>query len=145
MCGKHAIGPRHDAVIEATGATTVVCLVEQHELVDRYPEYLAWLQVEAGRRAVWFPIPDLDAPSFDSVSTLVDDIVARVVGGEQVLIHCAAGFGRTGTVAACVMVMLGVGADEALATIRQHRPMAGPEVGAQRDLVAAMSDRVSAR
>lgn len=38
--------------------------------------------------------------------------------GEQVLLHCAAGIGRTGTVAACVLKSLGLSSVEALAAVR---------------------------
>ena len=51
------------------------------------------------------------------------------------LVHCAAGFGRSGTVAVCTLVALGVGRREALERVATDRPGAGPEVGAQRELV----------
>ena len=43
MCGKHAIGPDPAAAIARCSTAsvdtpvTVVCLVEEHELADRYP------------------------------------------------------------------------------------------------------------
>jgi protein-tyrosine phosphatase len=139
LCGKHAIGPDPDAALRRSGATTVVCLVEEHELTDRYPEYLEWLRARRGERALWFPIHDLHAPSLESARDLVGTLVARLHTGEHLLIHCGAGIGRAGTVAACVLLELGMEHDEALAHVASHRPMGGPEVGAQRDLVAAFS------
>jgi protein-tyrosine phosphatase len=145
LCGKHAIGPDVDATLVAVGASTVVCLTERHELVDRYPEYVAWLEHERGRRALWHPIPDLHAPTLSELEPLVDELVGRLATGEGLVVHCGAGIGRAGTVAVCLLVSLGVALDDALDLVAAHRPMAGPEVGAQRDVVTAHAARRSAR
>ncbi len=68
-------------------------------------------------------------------------LVTRIRNGEHLLIHCAAGIGRTGTIAACILVELGMGSDDALTLIRSSRPGAGPEVGPQLDLVNAVARR----
>ena len=39
--------------------------------------------------------------------------------GESVLLHCAAGLGRTGTAAACVLKALGLETREALQRVRE--------------------------
>ena len=135
LCGKHAIGPDHAGALERAGATTVVCLVEAHELDDRYPEYLAWLHEHRGHDAVWLPVHDLHAPSLDRALPFLDDLVVRLLRGEGLLMHCGAGIGRAGTMATCLLVELGVPAQEALALVAASRPMAGPEVGSQLDLV----------
>ena len=57
----------------------------------------------------------------------------RVVSG--------AGIGRAGTMAAAVLMTMDVPADDALAIVAEHRPMAGPEAGAQRDLIDALAAR----
>ncbi|MEZ5280252.1 MAG: tyrosine-protein phosphatase [Acidimicrobiales bacterium] len=149
LCGKHAIGPDVGAaMLRANGAGTVVCLTERYELADRYPDYVAWLDTNAadspvhGRAAaIWHPIPDLHAPSLDDAEALVTRIVDRLDDGEGVLMHCAAGIGRAGTMATLVLMAVGLNVTEALWTVGQHRPMAGPEVGAQMDLVEAFSRR----
>jgi len=48
----------------------------------------------------------------------VEQIAHSLVLGEQVLLHCAAGIGRTGTVAACVLKSLGLPRETALSTVR---------------------------
>jgi protein-tyrosine phosphatase len=143
LCGKHAIGPDPQALLGRVGATSVVCLTEVAELVDRYPEYVAWLRAAHAEQAVWFPIPDLHAPEAGAAVALVDDLARRLRGGAQVVIHCAAGFGRSGTLATCVLIALGTGAADALALVAASRPMAGPEVGAQRDLVEAFAGHLA--
>lgn len=140
LCGKHLVGPDPEAALRRVEGTTVVCLTERHELADRYPDYVQWLERHRGSRALWFPIPDLHAPALDAVRLLVDQLVERLADGQHLVVHCAAGFGRAGTVATCVLMSLGIGRDEALATVAAGRPGAGPEVGAQRELV----DRLAA-
>ena len=135
LCGKHAVATR----FESGSWDTIVCLVERHELDGRYTDYLAWLD-GAPPEAVWLPIHDLHVPSFDAMDELVSGIVARLRAGDRVLVHCAAGMGRAGTTAACVLVRLGSSVDDALATVARCRPGAGPEAGVQLDLVRRFAD-----
>jgi hypothetical protein len=136
LCGKHAVGPDPDAVLERLGATTIVCLNEDDELRGRYPGYVAWLQASAPERAVWFPIPDLHAPDLDALRRLVEALRLRVAAGEGLLLHCGAGIGRAGTVAAALLVTMGEGLDDALAHLLACRPTAGPQTAIQEDLLA---------
>jgi hypothetical protein len=139
LCGKHAVGPDPIAALERAGADTIVCLNEVDELGDRYPEYVAWLRRETAERHIWFPVPDLHAPPLADVLPLLDELHQRLDAGGALLVHCGAGIGRAGTVATLVLVGLGMGEEEALAHVAAHRPMAGPEAGSQRELVAAVA------
>ena len=137
LCGQHFVGPDVGEAMRRTGATVVVCLNESAELVDRYPEYVAWLRSD--ERALWHPIPDLHAPPLEEARSLLQRLRTLVESGEVLLVHCGAGIGRAGTVAAGLLLTMGVPADEALATVAAHRASAGPEAGAQRDLLAALA------
>ena len=139
LCGKHFVGPDPEEALRKTGATTVVCLSQAPELADRFPEYVEWLAANEPARAVWFPVPDLHAPDVGLAGDLVARLCARIERGEVLLVHCGAGIGRAGTIAAAVLLAMGASLDDALATVAANRPMAGPEAGAQRDLLEALA------
>ena len=53
---------------------------------------------------------------------LIRNVADRLREGKNVVVHCRGGLGRTGTVAACVLVALGDhSADEAIAAVRAAR------------------------
>jgi protein-tyrosine phosphatase len=137
LCGKHFIGPDVEAALKAVGASHVVCLNERHELEDRYPQYVEWLRTDD--RALWHPVPDFHAPHIDDARQLVLELRQRIESGETLLVHCGAGIGRSGTIAAAILITMGASLEDALATVAAHRPMAGPEAGAQRDLLVALA------
>ena len=144
LCGKHAIGPDPEGLMERVGADTVVCLTQVHELADRYPEYVTWLRAQPADRTLWYPINDLHAPTLDEFAPVLTDIVERIAAGGRLIVHCAAGIGRAGTTAVAVLVSLSVPLDEAIAHVRHHRPAAGPEVGAQLELVRRLHEHLTA-
>ncbi|HYN33089.1 MAG TPA: hypothetical protein VES40_10735 [Ilumatobacteraceae bacterium] len=145
LCGKHAIGPDPEGLMARVGADAVVCLNEEHELAERYPNYVAWLREQAPLRAVWYPISDLNAPKLEEFAPVLTGLVDRVVAGERLIVHCAAGIGRSGTTAVAMLVSLAVPLDQALDRVRRHRPGAGPEVGAQLDLVRRLHEHLDER
>lgn len=140
LCGKHFIGPDPEDALARTGATTVVCLNHAEELEGRYPHYVDWLRANRDSRAIWFPVHDLHAPELQAASTVLDELVARIDRGEVLLVHCGAGIGRAGTMAAALLMRLGASMTDALSTVAAHRPMAGPEAGAQRDLLELLAE-----
>jgi protein-tyrosine phosphatase len=139
LCGKHFVGPDPDAALASVGATTVVCLTERAELADRYPAYVDWLVVNAPERAVWHPIADLHAPDRPAAHSLLSELDGRLCAGEGLLLHCGAGIGRAGTIAIALLMMRGGSLAESSAIVAAHRPMAGPEAGAQSDLLAQLA------
>jgi protein-tyrosine phosphatase len=141
LCGKHVVGPDAEAALARVGGTAIVCLTQRHELEGRYPHYVEWLLTHRGTRAVWVPVHDLGALPIEEAVALVDELVGRLAEGETVLMHCAAGIGRAGTMAVAVLHRLGATVEDAQRTVRASRPMAGPEAGAQSELLAALDAR----
>ena len=84
------------------------------------PDYPRFLEASRlGERWLEFPIRDRSVP--DDLTTFLA-LLDRLAGLLQrpktlVAIHCAAGVGRTGTVAASLLVRIGLPPDEALALI----------------------------
>lgn len=78
-----------------------------------------------GMTSHWFPIPDGGVPEdFGSFIAVVRTIVSALRTGSRVVVHCRGGLGRAGTVAACVLVLLGEPAAEAMRLVREARPRA---------------------
>jgi ADP-ribosyl-[dinitrogen reductase] hydrolase len=73
------------------------------------------------------PVRDVSVPrpdQLDAARALVHDIVAAVDAGRTVVVHCRGGLGRSGLIAASVLVARGVAADLAIAAVRDARPSA---------------------
>ncbi len=145
LCGHRVVGPDPEGVLARVGAETILCLCQRHELAERYPGYVAWLDRWGPERASWFPIPDLGVRPVEEFVELVEGAVDGIRGGRRLVAHCAAGIGRSGTFATGVLLALGVGHDQALATVARHRPTAGPEVGAQAELIVELATRFASR
>lgn len=135
LCGLRDVVGRPDGVLSDTGATTMVCLNERTELVRRSPAYLQWLHANQPDRALWFPIRNFHAESADATMPFLDMIVERLERGEGVVMHCALGQGRAGTMAVCLLMRLGATQDEAVQTVAGHRVFAGPADSSQWALV----------
>ncbi len=131
LCGKHLVGPDPEAALKRTGASTIVCLNPIGELASRYPDYVDWLRAYNGESAMWVPVHDMHALALEDFSAVVEAVRARLDDGRGVIIHCGAGIGRAGTLASAVLVSLGMSVDGALAHLRAHRPMAGPQTREQ--------------
>ena len=120
-------------VIALWRPTAVVTLVEDHELELLGVSELG-VQVRA-RGMAWHHLPIVDVQPPDARfevqwQSVGLELLAALAGGGRVLVHCRGGLGRAGTVAARLLVELGVPARDVIARVRQARPGA-IETGAQ--------------
>lgn len=144
LCGKHLIGPDPDGTLERTGASVVVCLNEENELAHRYDEYVAWLKANAATgKAHWYPIHDMHAPSLDDLVALIAQLRTRLDSGDGIVVHCGAGIGRAGTIAAAILISHGMAVDEALTHLRASRLSAGPQTSAQERILEEFAAHIA--
>lgn len=86
-----------------------------------------------GMKFVSLPIPDRQVPNSESeVSAVVDRIDADLTTGKNVVVHCRQGIGRTGLVAACLLVAKGLTSERAVKTLSAARGIEVPETAEQR-------------
>lgn len=135
LCALRDVAHDPEQMLAATGASTIVCLNQREELEGRAPAYVEWLRANQPGRALWFPIRNFRAESAAATMPFLQMIIDRLERGEGVVMHCAMGQGRAGTMAVGVLMMLGASADDALRTVAAHRMYAGPGESSQWALV----------
>ena len=127
--------PRRDRDLAHLQHEGIRRLINLHEK-PHPPSRLA----EFGLVECHLPVPDFTAPTQPQLETAIAYVTAAVAAGERVAIHCGAGLGRSGTVAACYLVELGQDWRSAVAMVRAARPGA-IETSSQLAAVAAYAER----
>jgi ADP-ribosyl-[dinitrogen reductase] hydrolase len=107
------------------GAAAVVTLLEPEELMLLRVESLG--QEVLRRNMLWFhlPIVDVSIPSekFEQEWDVAGEELRSILRGKlDVLIHCRGGLGRAGTIAARLLIELGIEPKKATASVRAARP-----------------------
>lgn len=100
------------------------------------------LQNEAGEVRIQgmdftsFPIPDRQVPRSESkLAEVLEGLTRSLQTGKNVLVHCRQGIGRSGLVAACLLVKRGMSPGAAMASVSATRGVSIPETAEQRDWI----------
>lgn len=125
---------------KTAGVDLVVSLLtvdEVHEL-DLEAEGAVCRENHIGFRQ--FAIPDRGIPNSDAAArALATEIATAVALGRNVVVHCRQGIGRSGMIAAAVLVHLGITPTEALAAVQKARGREIPDTTQQYDWVLALA------
>jgi protein-tyrosine phosphatase len=115
------------------GIDTVLSLLTPDEEQDLDLKGEAHEARARGMKFASLPIPDRQVPNSESeLSAALDRLDADLSAGKNVVIHCRQGVGRTGLVAACLLVVKGLTPEAAVKTLSAARGTPVPETAEQR-------------
>ena len=121
---KRDLGLDLDAVSKF-GTAALITLVEQHEIDDLQVSSIGEETLRRHMQWLHLPIRDVSVPGPDFEAAWQvhgPGLRARLRDGFNVVVHCKGGLGRAGTIAARLLVELGIEPDEAVARVRAKRP-----------------------
>jgi protein-tyrosine phosphatase len=135
MPGRYGSWPEFLADARKARLALVVCLTPLEEVAERSRDYhVAIAEGTLPFRWMHLPMQNFGLPgALQEFRAGIDHTANALRGGDAVLMHCAAGIGRTGTAAACVLKRLGLGTAQTLQHIRQAG--SNPESALQSGLV----------
>ena len=91
-----------------------------------------------------FPIADMHVPRSEAkLAQTLEQVLARLWSGKNVLVHCRQGIGRTGLIAACLLIKSGMSPGAAIQAVSAARGMAVPETAEQRDWLERFAPAVT--
>jgi protein-tyrosine phosphatase len=112
----------------------IVCLAPVDEIRAKAPDYSALLDAEMPVAVSHLPIADFGVPQNEDMLWATTHRAAdALLTGKNLFVHCAAGIGRTGMVATCILMAAGIESASALTMIRQTG--SGPETEEQSALL----------
>ena len=99
--------------VRKQGVKSIITMTE-NSLPQTWVENIEYLHV---------PTEDLNAPDMDKIDDAVDFIQEKINNNQPVMVHCAAGIGRTGTILACYLIKYKqYSASNAIKKVREERP-----------------------
>lgn len=126
-------------VVQEWGAQALVSLMEEHEFDLLGVPEMGRMASELGLTWFHLPIPDVQPPGgqfkalWPNTGTALHQILDA---GGRIVVHCRGGLGRTGVVAAQLLVERGMAIKEAIRVVREARPGAIQTSGQEKYLLA---------
>ncbi len=111
--------------IRGWGANLVLTLLDDLELRTSGVADLGKKVVALDMIWLQLPIPNMGLPDDEFMEKwqgVVPWFCKMLRNGQNIVVHCRGGVGRTGLMAACLLIELGLTAREAIGTVRNARP-----------------------
>ena len=113
MPGRYETLEQMWEAVENNQIHAIICLTSKKEVEEKSPDYAS--AIAEGRvplERICFLVPDYGIPKdIEGFYALVRKVAERLTSGENLLVHCAGGIGRTGMFAGCVLNALGLSQD----------------------------------
>jgi protein-tyrosine phosphatase len=118
------------------GLDAVVSLLEKEEATQLELAHEGPVAESQGVRFISFPIPDRGVPaSMPAALSLLRSIAEALEEGRNVAVHCRQSVGRSGLIAAGVLMTSGIGVEKAIEAVSAARGQTVPETPAQLDWI----------
>src|SRR5580700_7700888 len=115
-----------------SGVDVVVSLLEKDEEAQLELEKERDAAESSGVQFISFPIPDRGVPlSTRDTLSLLSRIASALEEGRNVAVHCRQGVGRSGLIAASLLVRSGMAVEAAIRVVSAARGQSIPETDAQ--------------
>jgi protein-tyrosine phosphatase len=139
--GRLAVAPRprggdwlkdEVAAWREAGLGTIISLLESDEAEQLGLAGEGSAVESAGMRFLSFPMPDRGVPaSTRQALSLLGNIAVVLEQGQNVAVHCRQGIGRSGLIAAALLVMTGIDVEKAIGVVSAARGLTVPETPGQ--------------
>ena len=133
------------AKLRSEGVTRLLCLLPDAELIWAGVPDLGPRAHAAGLIYRRFPVPDQGTPEVADALELVQWCREGTERDETVVVTCMGGLGRSGTVAACFLVSIGMSPGPAITTVRAARGPRALETIGQENFVLTFASAIAGR
>jgi protein-tyrosine phosphatase len=121
---------------QRSGVSTICSLLQRDEELDLDIAKEADHAKALGMGFLSFPIADRQVPDSECNFTTALELLDRELeAGRNVVLHCRQGIGRTGLVAACLLLTKGLDAETAVERLTAARRVPIPETPEQRQWI----------
>jgi protein-tyrosine phosphatase len=121
---------------------SVLCLLSDNEFELYGVPDLLKRYAGSGFTVMHAPVVDQAIPSFEEMDAMLAFVDSSLAEQRRILVHCAGGLGRSGTVAACYLTTRdGLSVDEAIDVVRESRSPRMVENRRQEDFVRQYTER----
>lgn len=125
--------PEEIAHWQRSGIAVVLSLLTPEEEVDLDLAWESAIVSGSGMTFLSYPIPDRQVPlSESSLIPTLETLDRELAAGRNAVLHCRQGIGRTGLVAACLLITKGVDTETAIQQLSATRGLQVPETSEQR-------------